>query len=67
MDRNGPRASCHFGYSAGLTEIVLIGNLAVLAGEKFTYNRKTGKTTSARANALIKREPRKGWEFGYED
>ena len=32
-DRNGPPPSSHFGYSAGLTEIVLLGTLALRSGE----------------------------------
>ncbi|MEX2216131.1 MAG: hypothetical protein WD768_18615, partial [Phycisphaeraceae bacterium] len=59
--------SSNFDYAARLTEIVLIGNLACLAGEKLTYSFKTGKTNSEKANALLKRQPRKGWELGYED
>ena len=59
--------TCGFAYAATLTEIVLAGNLAVAVGEKVTYSLKTGKTNNDKANALLKREPRKGWELGYED
>jgi predicted dehydrogenase len=65
-DRSAPPPSSHFDYSARLTEIVLLGNIACLAGEKLTYNMKEGRTSNARANSLLARKPRKGWEFGYE-
>jgi hypothetical protein len=42
-----------------------LGNVALRCGEKFTYDFRTGKCSSDKANALLKREPRKGWEFGY--
>ena len=45
---------------------MLVGNVANLVREKLTYDFRTGKfTNSDKANALVKREPRKGWEFGY--
>ncbi len=36
-------------------------------GEKITYSVNDGKTNNDKANALLKREPRKGWEAGYEE
>jgi hypothetical protein len=58
--------SSHFGYSAVLTEIVLMGNVACRTGEKITYDLKNGKVLgNDKANALLRREPRKGWELGY--
>ena len=46
---------------------MLIGNVASLVREKLSYDFRTGKfTNSDKANALLMREPRKGWEFGYE-
>ena len=59
--------SSNFDYAARLTEIVLAGNLACLVGEQITYNFKDGKTNNAKANELLKRQPRKGWELGYEE
>ena len=44
---------------------MLLGCLAPRIGEKISYDFKTGKTNNEKANALLKREPRKGWEFGY--
>ena len=64
-DSSEPPPSSNFDYSARLTEIVLLGNIACLAGEKLTYDMKQGRTGSDKANALLARRPRKGWEHGY--
>jgi predicted dehydrogenase len=64
--RTGGRSSADFDYSARLTEIMLVGTIAERVREKLTYDFRTGRFTgNDRANALLKREPRKGWEFGY--
>jgi hypothetical protein len=64
--RTGGRSSADFDYSARLTEIMLVGNVANLIREKLTYDFREGKfTNSDKANALVKRPPRKGWERGY--
>ncbi|MGE3803857.1 MAG: Gfo/Idh/MocA family protein [Gemmataceae bacterium] len=66
-DRSGPAPSSNFDYSARLTEIVIAGTLALRAGESIVYDMKNGRVTnSKKADALVKRAPRKGWEFGYE-
>jgi len=65
--RTGGKSSADFDYSARLTEIMLVGNVANLVREKLTYDFREGRfTNSDKANALVKRTPRKGWEFGYE-
>ncbi len=52
--------------TARLTEIMLIGNIATRVREKLSYDFRTGKfANNDKANAMLKREPRKGWEFGY--
>ncbi len=64
--RTGGRSSADFDYSSRLTEIMLVGNIATRVREKLSYDFRTGRfTNSDRANALLMREPRKGWEFGY--
>jgi predicted dehydrogenase len=64
--RTGERSSADFDYSARLTEIMLVGNVSTLVREKLSYDFRTGKfTNSDKANALVKRTPRAGWEFGY--
>lgn len=66
-DRNAPAPSSHFDYSARLTEIVLLGNIACAVGEKLTYSMKEGRIlNNSDANALLARKPRKGWTDGYE-
>ncbi len=64
-DRSGPLPSSNFEYGACLTEIALLGNLAVRVGETITYDFAKGETPSPKANALLAREPRRGWGFGY--
>jgi predicted dehydrogenase len=66
-NKNATPPSGNFDYSSRLTEIVLAGNLAIAVNEKITYSLKDGKTNNDKANALLKREPRKGWELGYEE
>jgi len=64
--RTGGRSSADFDYSARLTEIMLVGNVASRVREKLTYDFREGRfTNSDKANALVMRPPRKGWEFGY--
>ena len=67
-DPSAPAPCSNFGYSARLTEIVLLGTVALRCpGEKLVYDMKQGKfTNSEKANGFIKRAPRKGWEFGYQ-
>jgi len=60
------RSSADFDYSARLTEIMLVGNISLLVRGKLAYDFRTGRfTNSDKANALLKRTPRPGWEFGY--
>jgi len=64
--RSGGRSSADFDYSARLTEIMLIGNIATRVRENLAYDFRTGRfTNNDKANAMLKRVPRKGWEFGY--
>ncbi|MCX6877641.1 MAG: Gfo/Idh/MocA family oxidoreductase [Verrucomicrobia bacterium] len=64
--RTGGKASSDFDYAARLTEIMLIGNVATRVREKLSYDFRTGRfTNNDKANGMLKREPRKGWEFGY--
>ncbi len=65
-DKSAPAPSSNFDYAARLTEIVLLGNIACRVGEKLTYNMAEGRVTNnERANGLLARNPRKGWEAGY--
>ncbi len=65
-DKDAPLPSSHFGYSAGLTEIVLAGVVALEMGEKLTFDTKQSRfVNNDNANAHLWRKPRQGWEFGY--
>jgi predicted dehydrogenase len=64
--RTGGRSSADFDYSARLTEIMLVGNIATRVREPLHYDFHAGRfTNSDRANGLLKRDARPGWEFGY--
>jgi predicted dehydrogenase len=64
--RGGPPAASNFDYSGPLTELVLAGNLALRTGKRFTWRvRPMEAVNCPEAQALVKRQPRKGWEFGY--
>jgi predicted dehydrogenase len=53
-----------FKYAAMLTESVLLGTIAQKVGGRIEYDAKNMKiTNNAKADALITKEYRKGWEF----
>ena len=63
--KTGRPTSCGFGYSGPLTETVLLGNVAYRAGERFQWDAKGLKAVNCpSAEALIRREYRKGWSLG---
>ena len=58
----GKQASADFDYSAPLTEIVLLGNLAIRIGQKLYWDGPNMKVTNApEANEYINRPYRQGW------
>jgi hypothetical protein len=59
--KGGPQTSCHFGRSGPLTEAVLLGVLAYRSGERLTWDPVKFTTGSDKADALLRREYRKGW------
>lgn len=62
--KNGGQSLCNFDYSGALTETVLLGNVAYRAGEKFSWDGANLKVINCpKAEALIRREYRKGWEL----
>jgi predicted dehydrogenase len=63
--KGGPPAMSNFvDYSALLTETVLIGNVAMRVGKKFTWDtNKLQATDCPEAAQYIRREYRKGWEL----
>ena len=68
-DSSAPAPCSNFEYSTRLTEIVVLGTLALRAGAgtKLIYDTEKGRfTNNGSANRFLRREPRKGWEFGYD-
>ena len=62
--RGGPAALSHFGYAGPLTETVLLGNVALRLGRRVEWDAAAMKVAGApEADALIRREYRKGWEL----
>ena len=62
--KGGPAAMSNFDYAGPLTEFVLLGNVASRAGEPIEWDAEELKVTnSKKADALIRREYRKGWEL----
>ena len=64
----GGRAACsNFDYSGPLTEMVVMGNLAIRTknkNDKLEWDGENMKVTNvAEANQYVRRENRKGWEF----
>jgi predicted dehydrogenase len=55
-------ASCPFDYAAQLTEIMLLGVVALRAGQKIYYDPANMRVTNVpEANQYLQREYRKGW------
>ena len=59
----GPPAGSNFEYSVPLTEMVLLGNLAIRTGKKVMWDSAKMKADSPEANRLVTREYRDGWEI----
>ena len=61
--KGGAPASGHFEYSARLTEIILLGNVALRTGKKLWWDADALKATNApEADKFIKETYRPGWE-----
>jgi predicted dehydrogenase len=55
-------ASCPFEYAARLTEVMLLGIVALRAGRKIEYDAQNMRVTNLpAANEYLRREPRRGW------
>jgi predicted dehydrogenase len=56
------QASCPFEYAAKLTEVMLLGVVALRAGRKIEYDGANMRITNVpAANQYLEREPRSGW------
>ena len=59
-------ATCPFSYAAPLTEVMLLGLVALRTGQgfKIEYDADNMRVTNSKqANAYLKREYRNGWEL----
>ena len=62
--KGGPKPLSSFDYSSRLTEMVLLGNLAVRLGKKIEWDSAGLKARNApEADAVIRRPYRKGWDL----
>jgi hypothetical protein len=62
--KGGKPASGNFDYSARLTELVLLGNVALRSKKKILWDGPNMKATNApEADAFLKEQYRKGWEI----
>jgi hypothetical protein len=62
--KGGAPALSNFANAGPFTEVVLLGNLAVRLGKKIEWDGPSLRATNApEADALIRREYRKGWEL----
>ena len=61
----GPLPGSNFDYASPLTQTLTLGTVAQrVPDKKLLWDNKAGKfTNSPEANALLKSEPRKGWEY----
>ncbi|MCE9629627.1 MAG: Gfo/Idh/MocA family oxidoreductase [Planctomycetia bacterium] len=60
--RGGIPATCAFDYTGPLTESVLLANIAYRVQGEFAWDATAMKSSRDDANALLRREYRKGWE-----
>ena len=61
---SGKPTSADFAYGAALTEVALLGNLAIRTGEPLAWDAANRRVANNdKANALITRDYRKGWEL----
>lgn len=61
---NHTQPGANFEYASKLTEVVLLGNLAIRLGRPIQWDSQNMKVKGVpEADALIKREYRKGWEI----
>jgi predicted dehydrogenase len=61
--KGGPPAGANFDYAAPLTEIVLLGNVALRLGKPILWDSKNLTATNApEASQFIRRQYRKGWD-----
>ncbi|MEW6742549.1 MAG: Gfo/Idh/MocA family oxidoreductase [Planctomycetota bacterium] len=61
--KGGPPAISNFSYAGPLTEVLLLGNIAMYVGHMVLFDGERCRITNSElADSLIRREYRKGWE-----
>ena len=61
----GPRCGSNFDYAAPLTEVILLGSLAIRLGHRIDYDAENMEITNVPGlEQLIKEPVRRGWDFG---
>src|SRR5262249_52772087 len=61
--KTGGPTTCNFDYSGALTETILLGVVAYRTGKRLEWDAKNLKVTNEpKANDLLTKEYRKGWE-----
>lgn len=61
----GPRAGANFDYAAPLTEVILLGTLAIRQGHRIEWDAEKMEITNVPGlSHLIKEPVRKGWSYG---
>ncbi len=58
-----PAMSNFIDYAGPLTELVLLGNVAMRCGERFTWDSEKLSASVAAAAPFVRRQYRKGWEW----
>lgn len=62
--KTGAPTSSNFAYGGGLSEIALLGNIALRVGERIEWDARERKVTNiAAANAWLRQEYRDGWQL----
>lgn len=59
-----PKCGSNFDYAVPLTEIVLLGTIAIRSNKNVIYNPESMTFSDSSLNAYIKEPVRKGWEYG---
>jgi hypothetical protein len=62
--KGGPKPLANFDYAGPLSETILLGNVAALAGQKLSLDAPGLKITNVpKANQYLKRQYRAGWQL----
>ena len=63
--KGGPVTGSNFDYASPLTEVVLLGGLAIRSGKRIEYDAQNMRITNhPELNRFIKEPVRKGWSYG---